>query len=440
MTEKNVNIYQKLLKVRKAVPYLQKSAEGHQYQYVGSSAVLGAVREELDKQGLLLFPNVKDAKVSVSAVENKDKFGNLKITQTLLTELTIDFKWVDADTGESITIPFYAQGLDTGGEKGVGKALTYAEKYFLLKQFNIATDNADPDTFQNNLDNSMPKFISEEQAKELMNMVSETAKIRNVPEDSYLSALNIRNLDRLAAEQYLQVRGVLNEWLNNARQEAGKKGKPSTPVNQNTTVQDNSNEQKNQPVQEQSTDAEPTKLVTVDLYHVQKYEEGISPRQNPYVKLNVTRKDTGEVLEILVNDANVVAAAKVLQQGTEAQLSIYHDNGFIFLQDFKVISSGQQPAAQQEQTVPQGNNNQVAEEYEHFVFNGNENGLAPNGDPFAKVFVTHVGGNISGTLFAKGENNVNIIDQLQQGGTYYMKTYKENGFIFFDGLGEAHAS
>ena len=30
--------------------------------------------------------------------------------------------------------------VDIAGEKGVGKALTYGKKYFLLKFFNIATD------------------------------------------------------------------------------------------------------------------------------------------------------------------------------------------------------------------------------------------------------------------------------------------------------------
>jgi len=65
-----------------------------------------------------------------------------------LTELTVEFVWVNADNPEeTIVCPWYGQGLDTG-EKGVGKALTYAEKYFLLKFFNIPTDEDDPDGAQ----------------------------------------------------------------------------------------------------------------------------------------------------------------------------------------------------------------------------------------------------------------------------------------------------
>ena len=50
---------------------------------------------------------------------------------------------------------FYGQGVDISGEKGVGKALTYAEKYFLLKFFNIPTDEADPDDANNQFKNAI---------------------------------------------------------------------------------------------------------------------------------------------------------------------------------------------------------------------------------------------------------------------------------------------
>jgi hypothetical protein len=51
MTE--LNIYQKLVEVRKSVPYLKKEAEGKQYNYTGSSQVLASVRNKMDELGLL---------------------------------------------------------------------------------------------------------------------------------------------------------------------------------------------------------------------------------------------------------------------------------------------------------------------------------------------------------------------------------------------------
>jgi hypothetical protein len=135
-----VNIYEKLIEVRKAVPYLQKEAKGHQYNYVSSSQVLSAVRRRMDEVGLMLIPTITNTKVTS---ENDGK------RTTYFTELWIDFTWVNAEKPDELwKSSWYGQGIDIAGEKGVGKALTYAEKYYLLKTFNIATDKDDPDSFQ----------------------------------------------------------------------------------------------------------------------------------------------------------------------------------------------------------------------------------------------------------------------------------------------------
>lgn len=144
-----MNIYQKLIEVRKQVPYLQKESEGHQYKYTGSSQVLAAVRKKLDELGLLLIPRIISPNVLTETVESTDKFGNPKKTTTYFTELHMTMTWVNAENpDETVECPWYAQGVDIAGEKGVGKALTYGEKYFMLKFFNIATDKDDPDSFQ----------------------------------------------------------------------------------------------------------------------------------------------------------------------------------------------------------------------------------------------------------------------------------------------------
>ena len=135
-----MNIYEKLIEVRKAVPYLQKEAKGHQYNYVSSSQVLSAVRRRMDEVGLMLIPTITNTKVTA---ENDGK------RTTYFTELWIDFTWVNAEKpDETVKSSWYGQGIDIAGERGVGKALTYAEKYYLLKTFNIATDKDDPDSFQ----------------------------------------------------------------------------------------------------------------------------------------------------------------------------------------------------------------------------------------------------------------------------------------------------
>ena len=146
----SANVYQRLLAVQKAVgSYLRKDQTGHQFQYVGSSQVLGVIREAMDDYGLIL-------EVSVTGHNLVTKWS-VPDSKEHLTELDIEFAWVNVDDPQDRVIWHgYGQGLDTG-EKGVGKALTYAEKYGLLKFFHIATDKDDPDAFQDRVDAAKPR-------------------------------------------------------------------------------------------------------------------------------------------------------------------------------------------------------------------------------------------------------------------------------------------
>jgi hypothetical protein len=153
-----MNIYQKLIEVRKAVPYLQKEAKGYQFNYVASSQVLGALKSKMDEIGLLLIPSITGTKVTEDIYEKVDNKGSSKRTVDYFTEVTMNYTWINAEKPEEqITVPWYGQGLDTGGEKGVGKALTYAEKYFMLKFFNIPIDKDDPDSFQQKFEDKEEK-------------------------------------------------------------------------------------------------------------------------------------------------------------------------------------------------------------------------------------------------------------------------------------------
>lgn len=145
MENSKMNIYQKLIEVRKTAPYLKKDNAGYQFKYVSSSQTLGTLRGKMDDLGLLLIPRVLDADVQDHTTRKGD--------HEYFTILRMLFVWVNADNpDEKIECEWTGQGLDSG-EKGVGKALTYAEKYFMLKFFNIATDQDDPDKFQKKFGN-----------------------------------------------------------------------------------------------------------------------------------------------------------------------------------------------------------------------------------------------------------------------------------------------
>jgi len=136
-----VKLLKKILELKKSVTYLQKGKhEGAvQYNYVSSSQTLAAVNAKMNELGLIISTAVTSATLTPFVTKNG--------APQFMTETYMVMTWMDTDTGEELAVPFYAQGVDNA-EKGPGKAATYGEKYFILKQLNIATDKDDPDAFQ----------------------------------------------------------------------------------------------------------------------------------------------------------------------------------------------------------------------------------------------------------------------------------------------------
>jgi len=98
--------------------------------------------------------------------------------------LNFIFDWIDIATGEKLSIPWSASGCN-GDDKGLGSALTYAERYFILKQFNIPTDDDDPDAFQDkHLTADEKKKIEEDrkskEKEELQTAITNVSKCETV--------------------------------------------------------------------------------------------------------------------------------------------------------------------------------------------------------------------------------------------------------------------
>lgn len=137
-TEKK-NIYQKLLVIQQHINGLGKDKAAFGYKYVTGDKVLEHLKPLMNEQGLLL-------KQEVISIENtrqdyKNKNGE---TSEINSKVMMRFTWVDCATGEKDENLFGANGQNAW-DKGVGSALTYGERYFLLKYFHIATDEDDID-------------------------------------------------------------------------------------------------------------------------------------------------------------------------------------------------------------------------------------------------------------------------------------------------------
>jgi hypothetical protein len=198
MEQEPLNLTQKLIWIRKSVSYLKKSEDGQQYKYVPGSQVVAAVRDKMNELGVLLMPSIKSHELYLNAVyrdKNKDIPPDSPIYKEHITKLDMEMTWIDADNPESsITLGWGAQGIDSG-EKGPGKAVTYAEKTFILKFFNIPTDELDPDAFQDQVDDTTGE--NEESASKGDEIVSDETYTR------LISAINRADADRHGVHEKL---------------------------------------------------------------------------------------------------------------------------------------------------------------------------------------------------------------------------------------------
>ena len=154
MATKKENIYQKLLKIQKEVKGLKKDKKSFSYEYVTGNKLLGFIRPLMDREGLLLKQEVTS--ITNERMDYKTKNGT---KEEMHTTAMMTFTWIDCETGEKDVNLFGANGQNDW-EKGLGSALTYAERYFLLKYFHIATDEDDVD----NPDRKTSKAIAAKKA------------------------------------------------------------------------------------------------------------------------------------------------------------------------------------------------------------------------------------------------------------------------------------
>jgi len=162
-----MSIYNKLHSIQAQVLGLGKDKDGSGYRYVTGSKVLDHIKPLMNKEGLLLKQEIlsidnerQDYKVSLN--ENKEtKVWHGKPKSEILSKVMMRFTWIDIDTGEKDENLFGANGQNDW-DKGVGSALTYAERYFLLKYFHISTDEDDIDNPERKAEE-----LKEQQEKEL---------------------------------------------------------------------------------------------------------------------------------------------------------------------------------------------------------------------------------------------------------------------------------
>ena len=138
------SIYLKLLEIQQEIKGLSKDKKSHNYDYVTGNKLLSFIKPLMDDKKLILKQEILS--IDNERQDYKTKYGE---KSEILSKVMMRFTWIDCETGETDENLFGANGQNDW-EKGLGSALTYAERYFLLKYFHIPTDKDDIDNPERN--------------------------------------------------------------------------------------------------------------------------------------------------------------------------------------------------------------------------------------------------------------------------------------------------
>lgn len=140
----NVKLLGKLLELQQSVRGLLPDSTGGtgNYRYVSGAKLLGVVRPKMDELGLLLKSEILEV---VNTRTDYTVGRDARPKAEMHTCLRMRFTWIDTESGEREVCEWAANGQNDW-DKGAGSAMTYGERYFLMKFFHIPTDEDDVDT------------------------------------------------------------------------------------------------------------------------------------------------------------------------------------------------------------------------------------------------------------------------------------------------------
>lgn len=209
------NIFGKLLAITSEIGNVNKNlvvGEGKaQYKAVGEADVLKAVKELEEKYGIYSYPYSRRI-VDSSILQTEKEFkGEIKRGNQIFLRLETVYRFVNVDNPEEhIDVTTYGDGVDTQ-DKAPGKAMTYSDKYALLKAYKMITgDDPDQNASPENMKiegQVVTNKVTDAEAKSIYSLMMR--KGLNVVENLKKN-YGISNTADLTKEQYLSIFKAIN--------------------------------------------------------------------------------------------------------------------------------------------------------------------------------------------------------------------------------------
>lgn len=214
--KQELNLFQKIADVKANIDGFTKDAKSYNYSYVSGSQVLHRIRNKMIENNLLLVPKTSEENYKQIDVTRFNKKAGREITTSeFIVEMKLTYVWINADKPEEqFEVTFYAVGQQDDVSKAHGTALTYAERYFLMKFFNIPTDEDDADAKEKQEKYSKPNVQKVGELKQdifsFIDLMKERG--REITEEQVKKELNITDYTKLSNGQIANAIQSLKAW------------------------------------------------------------------------------------------------------------------------------------------------------------------------------------------------------------------------------------
>lgn len=146
---KKLNLWEKMALATSSIEKLRKDLKiglsaTRSYKAVSEGVVLEAVKKIEEELRIYSYPMARTI-VDRDVLETEKEYkGNITRSNQLFMRIETRYFFVNIDKPEeSLQVMSYGDGIDSG-DKASGKAMTYADKYALMKAYKIETGD-DPD-------------------------------------------------------------------------------------------------------------------------------------------------------------------------------------------------------------------------------------------------------------------------------------------------------
>lgn len=184
MANKDLNIHQKMLKIADMAGVLQKTKAGYGYKYVPEIDIQAKVTAGLQKYGVMLYDSIVPGTLKVTPIHYDKldpKTKMLKPVNEVIVQAECTYVWVNVDNPEErIETTWAIVGQMEDAAQALGAGFTYGNRYYLMKQLQLATSEDDPDEYrskQKQAENYEEEAAAKAAAEELGKAVKEVVDL-----------------------------------------------------------------------------------------------------------------------------------------------------------------------------------------------------------------------------------------------------------------------